>query len=174
MPVIFTKPERKKKKRMNLDKTRAVSFSGHRTIPWEDLPELKKSVRSNIINLIKERYTIFICGMAIGFDALCAEEVINLKREYPEIKLIAAVPYLQQADNWNERDKNRYLELLKHADDVYCLNNEYTPYCFKKRNYFMVDNSNVLITYMIKDKTGTAQTVNYADKKGVKVINVIT
>lgn len=32
-------------------------------------------------------YNTYLCGMAIGFDMICAETVIDLKKSYPNIKL---------------------------------------------------------------------------------------
>ena len=42
--------------------------------------------------------TNFYCGMALGFDMLAAEEVISLKVELPNLKLIAVIPYDGQND----------------------------------------------------------------------------
>ena len=35
--------------------------------------------------------TNFYCGMALGFDMLAAEEVISLKVELPNLKLVAVI-----------------------------------------------------------------------------------
>ena len=41
-----------------------------------------------------------------------------------------------------------------------------------KRNRYMVDNSGLCVCYWIRDKGGTAYTVHYAEKEGLKIINI--
>lgn len=61
--------------------------------------------------------TCFIAGDALGFDALVAQAVLNLKRDYAKIKLIFAVSCKNQADKWNRKAKmiyeNKKIELVK-------------------------------------------------------------
>ena len=62
--------------------------------------------------------------------------------------------------------------MLSVADEVIYVSREYTPYCMIKRNMYMVDNSSVLVAYKRRESGGSANTVNYALKNGVKVIEL--
>lgn len=71
-------------------------FTGHRpqSLPWkfneqdERCLKMKEQLRNEIIKAIKNGYKTFISGMALGFDMICAEMVLELKKTYPFIKLI--------------------------------------------------------------------------------------
>ena len=44
--------------------------------------------------------------------------------------------------------------------------------CLKKRNRHLVDNSSVCICYLTENKGGTFYTVNYANSKQLKIVNI--
>ena len=66
-------------------------FTGHRDL-YDDAIEIKQNLKKAIITLIKNDVSNFITGGARGFDTLAAETVIELKKSYPEIQLILALP----------------------------------------------------------------------------------
>lgn len=74
-------------------KANSVAFSGHRTIAEDRKDDIRKKLRGKIRLLYAMGITNFYCGMALGFDMLAAEEVISLKVELPNLKLIAVIPY---------------------------------------------------------------------------------
>ena len=152
-------------------KEKTVCFSGHRQIERGHEKPLETELFAETKRLIDDGYQIFISGMALGFDTMAAQCVIELKKRY-DIKLVAAIPYVGQADRWNDRDRQRYFDILKQCDETVCISAALSSGCYKERNKFMVDNSSALITYFVKDKTGTAQTVNYARQKEVKITNL--
>ncbi len=72
-------------------KSKTVCFTGRRSqkLPWRINEEdrrckaMKITLRSEIEKTIKQGYNIFLCGRAIGFDMICAETVIELKKNNP-------------------------------------------------------------------------------------------
>lgn len=58
--------------------------------------------------------------------------------------------------------------ICNNADAVVYTSDAYTADAFKKRNYFMVDNSSKLIGVVAEYKSGTGQTIRYAKKKGLE------
>lgn len=150
------------------DKKITCSFSGHRILPKEfNTEELKKAVD----NAIKDGFSQFLVGMAIGFDTLCVKELIKIK-EKSDIKIVACVPCLDQAEYFNSKQKKEYFSLLKKADEVICLNENYFDGCMQQRNEFMVDNSSRLICYLKAGYGGTYSTVKYAVEKGLDIIYI--
>ena len=71
------------------DRTRTVSFTGHRTYCGEADAALAETLRQ----LYAEGYRVFISGMAVGFDLAAAEAVLALREAYPEVRLVCAVPF---------------------------------------------------------------------------------
>ena len=146
-----------------------VCVSGHREIQ-KDLNQKKIEVLFE--NLIDNGIDTFLIGMAIGFDTLCFQ-ILEKIRARKNIKIIACVPCLSQADKFSPEQRKEYQRLLSVADQKVVLSKEYTPSCMQKRNMYMVDNSSCVICYLNKNKGGTYNTVKYAEKKGVPVINVL-
>ena len=93
-------------------KANSVAFSGHRTIAENCKDEIRKKLRGKIRLLYAMGFTNFLCGMALGFDMLAAEEVISLKAELPKLKLIAVIPFEGQSHE-AERTEGAVSELRK-------------------------------------------------------------
>ena len=67
----------------------SCAFSGHREIPEDlDVRKLKEIIR----DLAGRGATTFYFGGARGFDLLAAECVLALKKEMPEVTLVACIP----------------------------------------------------------------------------------
>ena len=150
---------------------KACCATGHRILVNSQI--IWKNLDSILIELIeKENYEVFISGMAIGFDTLFAKKVLELKKKYPHIKLVSAVPCRDQDAKWFPAQKVEYKELLSQADQVICLAEHFSTECMKVRNMFMVDNSSAVVAYLVRPSKGTKQTVNYAMKKN-RVIHFV-
>lgn len=156
-----------------------VMFTGHRSqnLPFgfdETNPKcikMKEIIKMQICQLIENEYaTNFISGMAIGVDMICAEIVLELKKEYANITLECAIPCENQFDRWNESFKQRYYNILNECDKKTILQKDYTNDCMYKRNEYMVDNSDIVMAVWNGKKSGTSYTVEYAQKKGRRVL----
>ena len=116
--------------------------------------------------------TNFISGMALGADLDFAEIVLKLRNKYP-IFLECAIPCPNQTLNWNDKDILRYESILKHADKVRLISEQYTPDCMLKRNRYMVDKSQLVIAVFNGiESGGTWYTIDYAKKQN-KLIEII-
>ncbi|KKI51368.1 hypothetical protein CHK_1156 [Christensenella hongkongensis] len=98
--------------------------------------------------------------------------VVAKKEMGNNIRLIFALPCKNQDMLWSAEQKRLYRGLLDEADEIIYVSEEYTDGCMKKRNCYMVDRSAHCICAQIYETGGTAQTVKYAGKKNIKVINV--
>ena len=151
-------------------RARTVCFTGHRHV-GRDIDGDK--LRNTVLELIKSGYDTFICGGALGFDTLAARLVLAFRRFYPDIKLHLYLPCNNQDARWSAADRAAYKEILENADSVYMTPVPYYDGCMRERNYKMVDSSSACVCYLSGDmKSGTAQTVRYARKMGLSVINV--
>lgn len=118
-------------------------FTGHRpqNLPWKFNEQdvrcetMKANLRKEIIKAIQNGYTTFISGMALGFDIICAETVLGLKKIYPYIKIIGAIPCKTQCKLWKEKDKQRYIDVLSQIDGIRCIYDDYIGVeCLFERN----------------------------------------
>lgn len=129
-------------------------------------------MEKTIINLIDRGIRFFGAGGALGFDTLAAQTVLRLKKKYSDIKLILVLPCLTQARGWPTEDVEEYERIKAQADKVIYTAQEYTKGCMHKRNRHLVDHSSVCVCYLTKDNGGTAYTVDYAEKRGLEIINL--
>ena len=83
-------------------------FTGHRKIPLDQLESVTQRLRDAVIASIKDGYLYFGAGGALGFDTLAAQTVLDLKKDYPQIKLILVLPCKTQARGWKQEDIEEY------------------------------------------------------------------
>ena len=153
-------------------KCRTACFTGHRELPAEYLPEISKRLEDTLVALIEQGYCYFGAGGALGFDTLAAQAVLRLRERYPQIRLILVLPCLNQTRSWQQADVDIYEELKRRADKVTYASESYFRGCMQKRNRHLVDNSSVCVCYLTKPAGGTAYTVDYARRCGLRIINV--
>lgn len=124
---------------------------------------------------------------ALGFDQFATQVVLELKNKYKDrkITLEIAVPFKNQPNKWfNKEDIERYNNQLKLADKVTYVDTLekykiqgfkeglYHPVKMQKRNEYMIDDSNIVVSYWDGSKSGTGNCIRYAEKKNRKVINI--
>lgn len=146
-------------------------FTGHRKIT-SNIFLLKYKLKKAIVSLIEKGVIYFGSGGAIGFDTLAALTVLELKKKYPQIKLIMILPCKNQELKWSEKDKKQYYNLLELCDKKTYVSEYYHRGCMHKRNRYLVDNSRYCIAYLNQNTGGTYYTVNYAIDNHVQVINL--
>ena len=151
-------------------------FIGHRETPCT--PELKGKLKSVIKELIGQKsVTVFLFGSKSRFDDLCLETVTELKKEYPDVKRI----YVRAVYPEISERYERYLLTL--YDETYMperIDNAGRA-SYVERNREMIDRSNVMVCYYDKNyalnslrkrKSGTKLAYEYAEKKGVEIVNL--
>jgi uncharacterized phage-like protein YoqJ len=159
------------------DKNKTACFSGHRP---EKLPAggressraniaLKRLLYNEINASVDEGFRCFITGLSRGIDLWAGEIVLDLKAGNPAIKLATAEPYRGFTDNYKGRDKWLCESIYDEADARFYISESYNKQCMRARNYFMVDNSSKLIAVLSNLRSGTGQTVRYAEKSGIAV-----
>ncbi len=153
-------------------KKQTVCFTGHRKIPQEHLNIIAQRLKETLTDLIEHGHFYFGAGGALGFDTLAAQTVLELKKQYPHVKLILVLPCLSQTRGWSSRDIEIYEDIKCKADKVVYTSQEYTKGCMHKRNRHLVDNSSVCVCYLTERTGGTAYTVDYARKNNLTVINL--
>lgn len=148
-------------------------FTGHRRIPLDQLESVTQRLRDAVIASIKDGYLYFGAGGALGFDTLAAQTVLDLKKDYPQIKLILVLPCRTQTRGWKQEDIEEYNRIMKGADKVVYTSNNYYNGCMQIRNRHLVEYSSLCICYLNKTTGGTAYTVEYAKKNKLNIINCL-
>lgn len=146
----------------------SCALTGHRRLK----KEFKKQVLFHKLEiLIQEGCTIFFCGMAMGFDMVACECLLELKKNYI-FKIIACVPAPEQADKYPEKEKEKYFCFLKQCDETIIISESLTSGSYFQRNRYMVDHADFVFAYLYEQRGGTAYTVKYAKQQGKEIIFV--
>ena len=128
-----------------------------------------------IFSLPSENCYTFYTGCVMGFDLIAAEIVLMLKRS-PKVnysaELICAVPFTEQAASFTPEWKERYNNVIACADEVVLISDRYFDGCYQRRNEFMVNNSDIVLTWYDGKSGGTGNTLKYADKRGKRIVNL--
>lgn len=160
------------------NKSITCCFTGHRTVAQHHRDQAEEAVLRHIRDLRKRGFTRFIAGGALGFDTLAALCVLKAAETDHDIKLILAVPCLNQTEKWSSMPDalahlRTYKTIMGRADEVvYTSQRTYFDGCMKIRNQYMTDHAAVCIAYWNGSRGGTSQTVRMAEKAGLEIINV--
>ncbi len=140
---------------------KACVFTGHRELGDDFSP---RKLKAAVKKVVEKGVEVFYDGMAMGFDLLAAETVLSLKKQNPQIKLIACIPCYGQEKNFSAKDKERYCKILKKADEKVLLSEHYFRGCMQVRDKYMAERADCMIAYCKKQTGGAAYTVKCFQK----------
>lgn len=155
------------------------AFSGHRPekLAWgEDETDprcmaLKILMERELRQLCQEGCLRYLCGMARGTDLYYLEALCALREEFP-LTVEAVVPCPSQSEAWTKEQQLRYLRGLSMCDKTTVLEECYSEGCMLRRNRYMVEHADILLTVFDGSPGGTAATVRYAKARGLRIISL--
>jgi uncharacterized phage-like protein YoqJ len=154
------------------NKDQTCCFTGHRKIPPEQSEKIAGRLKTVLIQLIESGIRYFGAGGALGFDTLAAQTVLELKGQYPQIRLILVLPCPEQTRGWKAEDVAVYEDIKARCDKVVYTSQSYTNGCMFRRNRHLVDESSVCVCWLTEPAGGTAYTVRYARENGLRIMNL--
>ena len=166
---------------MEAKNNQVVAFTGHRKERILQrcgnnplvLTRIKEAVVRQVTELYRQGYTVYYTGMANGFDMVAAEAVLQVREEYGDIMLVAAVPFRKQPLWFDAEDQLLYARLLERMDRVVMVSENYHKGCYLRRDEYMVRKADVIVAYWdLVPKGGTFYTVSKALESGKPVINL--
>lgn len=136
---------------------------GHREV-FENITE---KVYRAVLVAVEQGCEVFYTGAMGQFDELFSSAVRRLKKGYPNIKLICVKPYFS-------KDINENGDYLYSLYDEIIIPTVLADIHYKKvitqRNQWMIDRSNIVIGYSIRDYGGANTAIKYAKKQGKTVL----
>ena len=116
----------------------------------------------------------YYVGGALGVDMWAGELILRLKERpgYGDIKLVVVLPFEGHDAKWDERSKRRMDFLLRMCSDCVVIGQEDCRENYIKRNCYMVDHADYLVAVYDNKRnlrSGTMQTVRYAQNKGITI-----
>ena len=150
-------------------------FTGHRPEKL-NISEEQLCVRLGleIDRAIEDGFTTFISGMAKGVDICAAELVLKRRVSDDRLKLICALPYENFGLHWSASWTSRYVEVIRQADLVHCISQEFSYSAYQRRNEWMVDHSGRVIAVYMGERGGTRNTIAYAKQQHIPYVVITT
>lgn len=135
-----------------------VSFCGNSRLFEKD--RIRKWLFYSLECLIQEGADSFYLGGYGEFDSLAASVVHKLKNNYPDIKSILVIPYLDKRTQDTRYDQTTYPPL----------ENVPRKHCIPQRNRWMIDNADVIVACVSYSGGGSGKTLEYAQKQNKRII----
>ncbi|MCL2507677.1 MAG: DUF1273 domain-containing protein [Oscillospiraceae bacterium] len=168
----------------SIDLAYALCFSGHRPerLPSSgdpNAPEMQPliaALRQELTAAAERGKTTMLHGCMAGWDIICAEQVILLKRQYPHVRLVSVAPYkaafFTREKCWTPDWVSRAREVFSQHDMGIKIAGQYRPGIYYERNRALVDHSSELLCYWDGGGGGTKYTVDRAYSRGLTVRNL--
>lgn len=133
-----------------------VTFIGHSNTP----DEIQESLEKVLIDLIETDNAIqFYVGNHGNFDLIVKNTLYKLKNVYPHISF-SVVPAYKPV---NKANYTLFPEILE---------NTHPKYAIIKRNQWMIEQSDTVITYVKNTNGRSVRFKEYAEKKGKRIVNL--
>lgn len=133
------------------------------------IDDIKVDLENEILRAVKEGCTTFISGMAPGTDIWAGNIVVRLKDRFPDLKLIAALPFPGFADDLEGLWREKYEILLSRADLVRIVCPEYQEDAALLRLRWMLDHASRLLAVCGARSADTRNLFRLAREKRVLI-----
>lgn len=150
--------------------TYTVSFFGHREV--ENFAEMERRLDKLIRDLMTQKeYVEFLVGRNGEFDQLAASTVLKHKQltRSDNSSLVLILPYMTAEVTNNQKSFYDYYDEIEISEAA---EGKHFKAAIQVRNREMVDRSDLVICYITHKSGGAFQTVQYAGKRGRKIINI--
>ena len=138
---------------------------GHREV----FENIRGQIEEAVLEAIMNGCEIFYTGAMGQFDSLFSSAVRKAKKTYPYIKLICVKPYFTNDIN---TDRDYYSAMY---DDIIIpdeLVGIHYKAAIKARNRWMIDHSDIILLYTVRNHGGAFEARRYAEKKSKSIISI--
>lgn len=148
-----------------------LCFTGHRPekLPQgEELDALLNTLHYYIDHAIILGFRHFYTGLADGIDFLAADYLFRLRSENPALSVTGVQPCRNYPELYRDMgyDMTHLDIMLRYTDRIHVMPyDRYDKDIFRERNRYMVDNSAAIIAVCADGRSGSMQTLRYAQQK---------
>lgn len=137
------------------------TFFGHKDTPQS----VKEKIKKTIMHLIDNDGIVeFYLGNNGSYDVMVNHTLIELQKIYPQIKYTIVLSYLPRKNSEGFDSQNTiYPDGIEHVPPRFAID---------WRNRWLVDKSDVVVTYVNRDFGGAAKFKRLAVKKCKRVIEI--
>lgn len=148
-----------------------IGFIGHRMIFAEDIGErLMNAIQTEIDGGCRE----FIMGTRGDFDIRALESCRKLRKTYKDLEIEVVITSLNEIKKDKEHDFVPYSDV---KTVMYEIENTYYKRKITESNRQMIDECDAIISFVDMtpgDRSGAKTALRYAQKKGLRIVNLFT
>ncbi|GEK90358.1 Uncharacterized SPBc2 prophage-derived protein YoqJ [Alkalibacterium putridalgicola] len=117
---------------------------------------IKKFFKRKLIEYIEEGLEWVIISGNLGTELWMGEVALDLKGDYPELRLAVLLPYTNFSSKWNEVNQMYYNSIIERADYInYTSNQDYAnPGQLKNNQAFIVKNTDGCLLFYDSEHEG--------------------
>lgn len=135
-------------------------FIGHRECYGVSLRQMQEELEK----LVAMGVTEFLCGGMGRFDWMCARQIYQMKKRYPQIRCTLVLPYPSL-----HVFQYRFFDNILYPD---CLETLHPKAAIPARNRYMVEHAAYALCYVTHNWGGAAKTYAYAQQQKLTVVNL--
>ena len=140
---------------------------------------IKKALEKRLVALLDEGLEWVIISGQLGIETWAAEVVIDLKKEYTDLKYAVITPFTDQEKNWNDMKKEKYHTIVAKADYHTSLTKRpyEAPWQFIEKDKFFMRNSDGILIVYDEENDGSPKFVKkaaekYAERSDYQVLTI--
>lgn len=140
---------------------------------------IKKALENHIVQLIDDGLEWVILSGQLGVETWAAELVIELKKEFSQLKYAIITPFLDQEKKWNDTKQEKYREICEKADfHTSVTKKPYEgPWQFIEKNKFIIRNSDGMLIVYDEENEGSPKFMKelaqkYAERQDYHIISI--
>ena len=146
-----------------MDKNKTCCFFGHREVTHNIRTKLKAIIEKLIT---EDGVTEFYVGHQGQYDGMVYSILKELKAKYTQIRYTVVLAYMP-----DEHIKDVYGNDTLFPDGM---ENVPKKYAISKRNDWMIKHSDVAVCYVHKITGGAAKFMEKAEKRGLRIIDILS
>ena len=111
---------------------------------------IQQALEEKLRSLIEQGLEWVLLSGQLGVETWAADVVISLQKEFPQLHFAIVTPFLEQEKNWNDAKKEKYQEIMQHANFTSSITNRpyEAPWQFVEKNkWFLTHSDALLIVY---------------------------
>ncbi|MBM7647947.1 putative phage-like protein YoqJ [Bacillus ectoiniformans] len=119
---------------------------------------IKKALEGELRQLLDAGLEWVIINGKLGVECWAAEVTLDLKKEFPDLKLAVITPFLHQEEKWKDETKEYYHRILARADFVESVSKEpyQGPWQFRNSDQFLLQKTEGLLLFYDEEKEGSS------------------
>ncbi len=144
---------------------KACSGFGHRNV----FENISSKLDNAVEEAIAQGCEIFYTGAMGVFDSLFSSAVRSAKKVYPHIKLIGVKPYFTNDINTNREYYAAIYDDIIIPDELAGI---HPKAAIKARNRWIIDNSDIVLIYTVRNFGGAYEAKRFAERNGKRLIKI--